>query len=136
MKTYTLTVTETQAEIIAAALDFYARIGCGQFQVIGELFPVPRKESGLSINTYIHEVWHNTYYQKQLFFGGKEVGITSAENRFKTAFDIFQVIRHRVSWDRKPEGGITVNFGEPFQVNHDEPLATMYEIERTGGRHG
>jgi hypothetical protein len=34
----------------------------------------------------------------------------------RVAFDLYQVIRHRLAWDRKPEGG--------FQVYFDQPLLT------------
>lgn len=36
----------------------------------------------------------------------------------------YQVQRHRLSWDRYPEGGWTVNFDEPYKVGK-EPLAAI-----------
>jgi hypothetical protein len=38
----------------------------------------------------------------------------------RVAWDLHQVIRHRLSWDDQPEGGITVNFDTPMKYGKEE----------------
>lgn len=44
--------------------------------------------------------------------------------------DIMNVIRHRLSWDKYPEGGKTVNFHEPMKFG-EEPLTEIKRIDNT-----
>ena len=43
---------------------------------------------------------------------------------FRVAWDLQQVIRYRLAWDRNPEGGIQVIFDEPLKSSQ-EPLACI-----------
>jgi hypothetical protein len=53
-------------------------------------------------------------------------GITSKKipEESRIAFDLEQVIRHRLAWDKKPEGGHTVDFHEPHSWSNC-PLAKI-----------
>jgi len=56
------------------------------------------------------------------FPAGASYGIHSPEvdDRARQAYDIQQVIRHRLAWDRNPEGGITVNFDSPMRTSTEQ----------------
>ena len=45
---------------------------------------------------------------------------------FRIAWDIQQVIRHRIAWDRNPKGNITVDFDSPLKTS-DEQLPIIEE---------
>jgi hypothetical protein len=49
--------------------------------------------------------------------------------RYKTAWDLQQVIRHVLAWDANPEGGFGVNFHEPLKSGK-HGLATMKVSEQ------
>jgi len=38
-----------------------------------------------------------------------------------------QVIRHHLSWEREPAGGVMVGFNKPLHVSK-EPLAKVFEV--------
>ena len=38
----------------------------------------------------------------------------------KIAYDIIQVLRNKLAWNREPNGGYTVDFGEPLQAGKEE----------------
>jgi len=46
---------------------------------------------------------------------------------FRIAWDLQQVIRHRLAWDRNPKGGIQVSFDDPLKSSR-EPLASIKRI--------
>lgn len=40
----------------------------------------------------------------------------------KVAHDIYEVLRHRLSWDRKPQGGFGVYYDTPFLISLQPPV--------------
>lgn len=52
-------------------------------------------------------------------------GISSPEisDRARIAFDLKQVVRHRLAWDANSEGGIAVSFDRPMRTSFEEDLA-------------
>lgn len=54
---------------------------------------------------------------------GASYGIHSKEipDGARIAWDIQQVIRHQLAWDRHPEGGMGVSFDKPMQSS-EQPL--------------
>jgi hypothetical protein len=126
---YRLTLTKKQAYVIQSALESYYRMAIGQFK------------------TSIEEVWMSKIFGTEnfdsrrledicfdllrLFLGedvtrGTSYSISSTEvpDNARIAVDIHQVLRHRLSYDRHPQGGITVNFNEPFAYS-GEPLPVI-----------
>lgn len=127
MPKYNLTLNEKQAEILIAALDLYSRIGIGQFEDVLNVY-----DRNLKLDYEVREQLRRDLNKAKIAAGhppNGSYGIHNPEVRdeFRTAFDIQQVVRHRIAWDRKPEGGIQVNFDTPRQIG-TEPLA---EISKT-----
>jgi len=122
MSQYRLTFNEEQARLIVQAMDAYSRLSIGQFDAaIGstwmhKILEVDRKE-----------VEYHCNQLKKIFTGmdhpGASYGIYSKEilDRARIAWDIQQVVRNRLAWDKNPEGGFTVNFDSPMKSS-EQPL--------------
>ena len=124
MAKYNLTLNEKQAEILVAALDHYSRIGIGQFEDVLNVY-----DRNFKLNYEVREQLRHALDKTKITAGhppNGSYGIHNPEVRdeFRTAFDIQQVVRHRIAWDRNPEGGNQVNFDTPRQIG-PEPLAKM-----------
>lgn len=121
---YQLLLTERQAQVITDALDLYARIGSGQLEEISHILrlnPGPAHEKIEAVSRLTREAascW--------MGHAGGHHGISSDKihDCFRIAYDLQQVIRYRLAWDRHPEGGIQVHFDEPMKYSQ-EPLASI-----------
>ena len=132
MKRYTIELNEHQAQTIAQACEILARLGIGQFRDALEQLPTTAfRPDGwnedmdtigrmLSKHTISNvDGWHSSLgiHQKQV------------REQSKDAWDLYQVIRHRLSWDRAISEGITDGksrnwSGGMMGVNYDEPHKT------------
>lgn len=128
---YLLEVSEAQARLISDALEFYSRIGIGQIEMVEERFR-----------------WHNEFKEhaeareagrthlmvaKELLTGCPPNGSAGIHNprvaeMNRRAYDIHQVIRNRLAWDRDPKGSFQVEFDEPRQIS-DTPLPTIQKVK-------
>lgn len=128
LRKYVLELSETQAQAMVAALESFTRLGMGQYSAAMELsipftkFPGYNRELEAcyrQIKSIIHGLTGSEYYS-----------ISSSElpESVKVAHDIFQVVRHRLAWDRNPEGGFTVDFSPPLKVSK-EILPILKEIK-------
>jgi hypothetical protein len=147
-KEYNLHLTGEQADTIVKALNLFMRVGMGEFTEILE-HPTIRT-ARLSTPGSLPEPhnWRESLFriQREVFpkLRSGNYGITSPEigDENRIAYDLFQVIQHRRSWDEPfgqaavaIENGHTptgVNFQEPMQVG-PQPLARIEkELEYTG----
>lgn len=138
MKKYSLTVNENQIKILSNALDFYARIGIGQYEEIADFSFDRLNHDGKS-----H--WDNLKYMlresmrhmlnalKKLRHGlepNQSFGISSNEVQphFKVAYDLVQVIKNKLWEDSDTERYSTYS---TITKIGKEPLATMtIKVER------
>lgn len=127
-KSYTLHLTEKQARVIVNALDLYSRIGMGQLKEVAYVLrqnPLPKADPELDARiTLLSDIRDRLDTLSRYWMNGSGYyGITSKSisDVFRTAWDIQQVIRHRLAWDRNPKGGITVDFDNPM-VTSEEAL--------------
>lgn len=125
MRKYQLTINENQAKILVRVLDFYSRIGMGQFWSLLDRFDIEKND------LLEKSSWE---LRAELFprlgtHPGSAWGIHSKEidDDNRVCWDLQQVIRHRVSWDNEPNGGITVNFDNPMKSSK-EPLPEICEL--------
>lgn len=136
---YTLTVTREQAGVIQDALESYARLRAGQIDmVIIDTFRdrfITEQCPGFTHQVVDHlcgelkkqifpELYLNSYYG----VGGSVYPTASV------AWDMMQVVRHRLAWDRLADKGRTepefygVQYNRPMQFG-SEPLATIERKE-------
>lgn len=124
MGNYILTITERQAETLIQATEVLARLGMGQFRdALGYL---PTRE-------YIPEGWH----EDMDTIGGilsrhmdSTLGIRHRDVResSKIAWDLHQVLRHRLAWDNAVRNGVIESVETPrkwpdmMQVFYDDPM--------------
>jgi hypothetical protein len=124
---YTLHLTERQARVIVDALDLFSRIGMGQLKEVAYVLrqnPLPSSDPDLEARTtLLSEIRDkldtlSRYWMKGPGFYG--ITSKSISDRFRIAFDIQQVIRHRLAWDRNPQGDITVDFDNPTKTSEED----------------
>jgi len=122
---YNLKINKKQAEVINKALDLYSRIGTGQ---VNEILWHPSVAKKIRENQMNHKIVAQLFDDiKKIIWGyapNELGGINMAEETDKIAYDLHQVIRHKLAWEENPEGDITVNFRKPMRYS-DENLANM-----------
>lgn len=139
-KIYTIKLNKSQLETLSVATEILSRLGIGQFNFALDWLPF---DNGKCIShedqLYFSErlsalmVHHIDGYRSSL-------GINSRETPefAKIAWDLHQVFRNRLAWERAVEKGIvasldaprkwpemmTVDYDEPFHAS-EEPLARI-----------
>jgi len=132
MTTYTLHITEKQAQTISHACEVLARLGMGQFKDALECLPLREwrpdgwHEDMEGIGHILKK--HTTVLHGMGAYHGISSAKTSAES--KTAWDLYQVVRHRLAWDAQPEGDpMSVLFDQPMKTSR-EPLARIERADK------
>lgn len=129
MTTYTLTITESQARVISVACEILARLGLGQFRDALDHLP-QREDIDWSIWHDDMEIIGNLLSRHML--GGVDgwrsnLGIhhQDVSEQSRIAWDLHQVVRHRLAWDRAiaygHTDGTTRNWDEMISVYYDDP---------------
>lgn len=130
---YNLKISKKQAKVISKALDFYSRIGCGQMSEVLWHPSVAKKmwvkNDKLTENQYNHKVVGQLLDNiKKIIWNydpNEHGGINMADENDKVSYDLHQVIRHKLAWDKEPKGGMTVDFHKPMQYSEEEKLAEI-----------
>lgn len=115
---YTLTLTEKQAQVIQQALEVFSRLGIGQVRMALEALPLKKdqmfsREDENAILSIIER-----YVEMNRSMGNQKTSESS-----KAAWDLYQVMRHRLSHDHADKMGWTDRSG----CNYDEPFKTSVE---------
>lgn len=130
-KPYHLAMTERQAQVLVNALDLYSRIGMGQLTEIAHILRMTVVGNPSDTVDALDAVERLTREASSMWMGGSGgyYGITSEKisDVFRVAWDLQQVIRYRLAWDRKPEGGIQVHFDDPMKTSAEE-LAVIKKV--------
>jgi hypothetical protein len=135
-KTITIKTTPEAARIVGNVLDFYARIGLGQFNVIselarfGQLVGEEGRKPSLPEVERAEEYLTAAKYALTGFPSNASHGIYSPHVPlvFKQAYHASKAIRHRLAWDSTPEGGLGVHFDEPLR---GEEGTVPFEVSST-----
>ena len=124
----TLTVTEEQLRLIQRALDFYSRVGIGQFNAIKDhptfeahLHNEFKDENGKTDYAHYHSVRDDVdgilHVARNVLYNDSSIGKNGSwgihnpkvDDSCRDAFDLIQVIRHEF-WKRDPDrSDITVD---------------------------
>ena len=137
---YTLeNLSEKQAQTLVDALDLYSRIRIGQLEMLTEMArmgEIPHKEA-LSVSESIARAEQADVLMrevKNLMTGlamNASFGILGekAPEAARVAWDMKKSIRHRLAWDRQPEGGMGVDFDDPSLLHSTpDPIVSMKPI--------
>lgn len=113
MTDYTLTITEKQAQEISRACEILARLQMGQIDIALRELPL---ESAMDYDQvqYIENYLRSMYRQ-------------DGKRNDSIAWDLHQVVRHRLAWDQaiaagEVEPGGRRNWDTMMGVIYDEPL--------------
>lgn len=113
---YRLTLSEDQLRIVREALDLYVRIGLGQFKEVAYVYDYGCARDVADMDK-LREALEGAS-RTQGFGAGGSYGIHSQHihDVFRQAYDIKQVVRNRMAWERSPSGGYGVDFDTPRQI--------------------
>ncbi len=127
MKKYALELSEKQCAVLINALDLYQRIGMGQ---IDEIRRVAVPAPGYGTYGMDHNVVDTLInLLKQELLGWEHIGTSHSilsndiPDDFRVAWDIQQVVRHRLAHDGLKPGeklGIYVYFDTPRRYSKEE----------------
>lgn len=127
----TMELSPKQTEVVMKSLDLYSRILAGQFYEVANLF-----KPFNSMNSEVREL-SNKFKELLLpdlvreFGNSAYLGIYSKDigENAKIAYDIIQVARFTLAWNKNTFGGITVDFNTPLQASDTEdlPIVTIKE---------
>jgi hypothetical protein len=140
MTTYTLTVTEDQARAIQKACEFLARVRIGQVTEI--LTHLPFDKEHWIIDKFKFSDQLNEMFKPSCGLSeNSSYGVGTFEDA-DILFDIYEVIRHRLAWDKAEneklvnESGqrdwvkmMTVDYDEPMHWSKTQPLPEIKHEE-------
>lgn len=116
---YKIEVSEKQLQILITATELAARISANQLFTIMPL--IDEKSLPPDLYSEINE----TLYSLDSKLNGK-----MRRNEWSNiAWNLYEVFRHRLAWDKYPEGGYTVSFDTPRKISM-EPLAKIEKIDK------
>jgi len=127
-KNYILELNETQAKAIVLSLESFVRLGLVQYSNAIEIaLPVHRLIGHNQIvedacNVIKREIYKISPNGSLSICNTKEVSET-----VKIAHDVYEVMRNKISWDNKPEGGNGVSFSTPLQTSKEK--LPIFKIE-------
>lgn len=122
---YKITLSKEQAELLIKALDLFARIGTGQWEEILRHPTFEKRILQSKTGMPIGEARIYIDYAKKMITGfdsGVSEGITVADEPNRVAYDMLQVIRHKI-WHDKGEQS-----WEPMKWS-DSPMIEISEEE-------
>lgn len=118
----TLKLNAEQARIVSQATELLARLHLGQIgHVMDEIImradiTVEQAERIRELSELLGTVI--TDMPPNASFG---IGSPKVPDRARVAFDIYQAVRNRLAYVRKPEGGMQVSFDAPSKLS-EQPL--------------
>lgn len=129
--TYTIHISAAQARAISTACEVLARLGMGQFRDALERLPL-RETLPDGWHEDMEGIAHILKKHTTIMQGvgaHHSIGSHKTSDQSKTAWDIYQVVRHRLAWDANPKGDtMSVMFDNPRKTSA-EPLAWMEKTE-------
>jgi len=132
-KYYTIeNLTEEQLDVIKEALNLYARIIVGQFEVIGELFVFRGITSKKETRFDPQALSESLRCVKKIVYPelneSASYGILCKEidDSARIGVDIHDVIRNRLLWDRANDMRIIY---APYGVGYDEPFHCCKRVD-------
>ena len=123
IRRYILEISEAQAKLISVAAEVYARLGTGQFTRLDRFFLKDFEQARPHLDA-LH-ILRNGSLQS---FGS--IASKSIDDNYRVLYDLHQVIRHRLAWDRDPsrKESIKVNYDTPHCISKKESLAKVERI--------
>ena len=117
---YKITVSNEQARVLMEACEIFSRLGIGQCDEALRRLPVEKVLGWYADMRKIKDII-SPHLKSNLY--------VSESDETKYAWDLYQVIRHRVSWDKAIADNIISlgdkrNWSKMLGVQYDEPMNT------------
>jgi hypothetical protein len=117
-------LSEKQAEVLSDAAEFLCRVGMGQLDAVMNMarFGGITGKAGEPIGFDQLDEGDRLVNQLQLVLTGypsnasKGIGNEHTPAAAKIAFELHKALRHRLAWDRNPQGGHGVHFDDPYSL--------------------
>ena len=125
MRKYTIEVNESQVATISLACEILARLGICQIDMALDELPFVEPVDWTEWHAMKDEL--NAKLRKHC---DANIGIRRSGDRHRIAWDVHQVLRNRLAWDRLKDDGKSspdfpgVSYDKPFKVS-EEPLAEI-----------
>lgn len=124
---YTLVLDERQAKLLAKACEFYARVNIGQWNEIFQSCVDLRRDDYCEVRDAMEPL---LLQARQLVWPELQgVGHSFGIGKFEHAdivWEIYEVLRNRIAWTDRPEGGPGVDFAPPMSLAGRElPVCTV-----------
>ena len=121
-KTYIVRLTGKQLRALSNAAELEARIWIGQLGFVREVLQRDPRLMEDDIIRWGEVEWAFAQVKQAVFpgdpvGGGPAIHAPRVNHTAKVLFDLYEVFRHRLAWDRKPEGGMGVDFHEPMPIS-------------------
>ena len=134
---YRLTLTEDHLWALLKATEFHERVAMGQFREIVQAVDPEHKLSRQSRDAAeMLLMVAKRFLLPDLRDDHAYWGIHSKEihDDNRVLYDVLQVVRHRLAWDRHPEGGMTINFDEPRRTSERLDLIEVERLPEKSGK--
>lgn len=121
---YVLEISERQVQVLSQAAALYARLGTGQFDKLDRFF----WKSVLQARPHLDAL---CLIKNGSLHAGTGIRSPEVDDDNRMLYDLHQVLRHRLSWDRdpQPQGMLRgVSYDEPSRTSKDEPFARIEEL--------
>lgn len=122
---YILEIDEDQAQALSTACEIASRLAMGQFTELTNDFwfhwPADHDERDVcgnilnTVKTMLTGLDRNAYFS---------ISSPQVEEKFKVMYDLHQVVRYQLAWDRSPADDWNVHKNEPLKVSQS-PLAKI-----------
>ena len=128
--TYTLRLTEAQAKVLCTACEVLSRLGIGQFRDALAHLPIDHHRAADDVLDWHGDLdligdrlsrhmignvdgWNSSL---SIYYG-------AVKPEAKIAWDLFQVLRHRLAWDKGEDYSLTLPASEqpPAKIERSEP---------------
>lgn len=127
---FVLTLNEEQAYTVKRACELYARLHLGQLREVVDELLAYQLDNDLA--TRMNRIYAQTEELLLLLFPQPlELPVEGQDGPVNTAWDIYQVLRHRMAWARTPEGDDARAFEEPRRTGL-HPLPECMAMKREG----
>ena len=123
MKKYILEITEKQANAISNACDIVARLYTGQVQELQDV------GANIKVTGKEHDTVKSILFPQLPLYGSYGIHSPEVDDTARQLFDIHQVIRHRIIWDKADNTPETRRWPEQIQIWYDTPSKTSLEEE-------
>jgi hypothetical protein len=131
---YQITLTLEELRVISSALELLSRVGMAQLECVAEHTPVAYERGQGNLFRELRDTLidisnlaTNSEYPKGCYPGILNEYVPA---KSRLAYQLYKLFRHRMAWDKNPEGGWTVDFDSPDLLKVHPCTATIVNLSK------